>query len=308
MFKLKPNFWGSKNITFFSLMLYPLSLITMFLFKIKSLNKGKKFKIPIICIGNIYIGGTGKTPLAIKVHEIVSVLKKDSAFIKKYYDYLEDEISLLKQKGKVYAFKSRIKSIKKLVEDKYELAILDDGFQDFSIKKDISILCFNSKQGVGNGMVIPAGPLREPIQGIKRADCVMINGNKLEIFENNLLKHNPSLEIFYFKYELLNFQKYKNKKLIPFAGIGNPNNFFDILHENNLICTKTFCFPDHHKFTDKELEKLINEAKKNNAILITTEKDYLRINKRFQSSINYLKINLKIQNENKFLNFIKKKL
>ena len=308
MFKLKPNFWGSKNITFFSLMLYPLSLITMFLFKIKSLNKGKKFKIPIICIGNIYIGGTGKTPLAIKVHEIVSVLKKDSAFIKKYYNYLEDEISLLKQKGKVYAFKSRIKSIKKLVEDKYELAILDDGFQDFSIKKDISILCFNSKQGVGNGMVIPAGPLREPIQGIKRADCVMINGNKLEIFENNLLKHNPSLEIFYFKYELLNFQKYKNKKLIPFAGIGNPNNFFDILHENNLICTKTFCFPDHHKFTDKELEKLINEAKKNNAILITTEKDYLRINKRFQSSINYLKINLKIQNENKFLNFIKKKL
>ena len=308
MFKLKPNFWGSKNITLFSLILYPLSLITMFFFKIKSLNKGKKFKIPIICIGNIYIGGTGKTPLAIKVHEIVSVLKKDSAFIKKYYNYLEDEISLLKQKGKVYAFKSRIKSIKKLVEDKYELAILDDGFQDFSIKKDISILCFNSKQGVGNGMVIPAGPLREPIQGIKRADCVMINGNKLEIFENNLLKHNPSLEIFYFKYELLNFQKYKNKKLIPFAGIGNPNNFFDILHENNLICTKTFCFPDHHKFTDKELEKLINEAKKNNAILITTEKDYLRINKRFQSSINYLKINLKIQNENKFLNFIKKKL
>ena len=308
MFKLKPNFWGSKNITLFSLILYPLSLITMFFFKIKSLNKGKKFKIPIICIGNIYIGGTGKTPLAIKVHEIVSVLKKDSAFIKKYYNYLEDEISLLKQKGKVYAFKSRIKSIKKLVEDKYELAILDDGFQDFSIKKDISILCFNSKQGVGNGMVIPAGPLREPIQGIKRADCVMINGDKLEIFENNLLKHNPSLEIFYFKYELLNFQKYRNKKLIPFAGIGNPNNFFDILHENNLICTKTFCFPDHHKFTDKELEKLINEAKKNNAILITTEKDYLRINKRFQSSINYLKINLKIQNENKFLNFIKKKL
>ena len=308
MFKLKPNFWGSKNITLFSLILYPLSLVTMFFFKIKSLNKGKKFKIPIICIGNIYIGGTGKTPLAIKVHEIVSVLKKDSAFIKKYYDYLEDEISLLKQKGKVYAFKSRIKSIKKLVEDKYELAILDDGFQDFSIKKDISILCFNSKQGVGNGMVIPAGPLREPIQGIKRADCVMINGNKLEIFENNLLKHNPSLEIFYFKYELLNFQKYKNKKLIPFAGIGNPNNFFDILHENNLICTKTFCFPDHHKFTDKELEKLINEAKKNNAILITTEKDYLRINKKFQSSINYLKINLKIQNESKFLNFIKKKL
>ena len=308
MFKLKPNFWGSKNITFFSLMLYPLSLITIFFFKIKSLNRGKKFKIPIICIGNIYIGGTGKTPLAIKVHEIVSVLKKDSAFIKKYYNYLEDEISLLKQKGKVYAFKSRIKSIKKLVEDKYELAILDDGFQDFSIKKDISILCFNSKQGVGNGMVIPAGPLREPMQGVKRADCVMINGDKLEIFENNLLKHNPSLEIFYFKYELLNFQKYKNKKLIPFAGIGNPNNFFDILHENNLICTKTFCFPDHHKFTDNELEKLINEAKKNNAILITTEKDYLRINKRFQSSINYLKINLKIQNENKFLNFIKKKL
>ena len=171
--------------------LYPLSLITIFFFKIKSLNRGKKFKIPIICIGNIYIGGTGKTPLAIKVHEIVSALKKDSAFIKKYYNYLEDEISLLKQKGKVYAFKSRIKSIKKLVEDKYELAILDDGFQDFSIKKDISILCFNSKQGVGNGMVIPAGPLREPIQGVKRAECVMIKGDKLEIFEKNLLKQNP---------------------------------------------------------------------------------------------------------------------
>ena len=308
MFKLKPNFWENKNITFFSLLFYPLSLITIFFFKIKSFNKGTKFKIPIICIGNIYIGGTGKTPLAIKVHEIVSSLKKNAAFIKKYYSYLEDEISLLEQKGKVYAFKNRIECIEKLVEDKYELAILDDGFQDFSIKKDISIVCFNSKQNIGNGMVMPAGPLREPIQGIERADCVMINGHKLEVFENNLLKHNPSLEVFYFKYELLNFEKYKYKKLIAFAGIGNPKNFFQILDENNLICVKTLSFPDHHKFTDDELENLINEAKTYNAILVTTEKDYLRINNKFKSEINFLKINLKIENEKEFLNFIKKKL
>lgn len=308
MFKIKPKFWDKKYLTFLSVIFYPISIILILIFKLKSLKKGEKFSIPVICIGNIYVGGTGKTPLAMKLYDIIASFNKRPAFVKKYYNYLDDEISLLKQKGKVYFFNSRIKCIKELIKDHYQVAILDDGFQDFSVQKDISIITMNSKQLFGNKMVIPAGPLRETISGIKRADCVMINGKKELSIENNLKSHNPSLKIFYFKYELLNYERFKNKKIIAFAGIGNPNNFFDILKEYNLKGIKFLSFPDHHKFSKNEIQEILNLSKTNNALLLTTEKDHLRLNDDLKSKIYFLKINLKIENENNFLNFIKEKI
>ena len=308
MFKIKPKFWDKKYLTFLSVIFYPISIILILIFKLKSLKKGEKFSIPVICIGNIYVGGTGKTPLAIKLYDIIASFNKKPAFVKKYYNYLDDEISLLKQKGKVYFLNSRIKCIKELIKDHFQVAILDDGFQDFSVQKDISIITMNSKQLFGNKMVIPAGPLRETISGIKRADCVMINGKKELSIENDLKSHNPSLKIFYFKYELLNYERFKDKKIIAFAGIGNPNNFFDILKEYNLNSIKFLSFPDHHKFSKNEIQEILNLSKTNNALLVTTEKDHLRLNDDFKSKIYFLKINLKIDNENNFLNFIKEKI
>ena len=121
--------------------------------------------------------------------------------------------------------------------NKHDAAILDDGFQDFSIKPNFSILCFNSKQMIGNGLIIPAGPLRESLRAIKRADCIIINGNKNLEFENKIFEitKNKNFKLFYSKYKIKNIDKFRNKKITAFAGIGNPSNFFELLKENIYI-------------------------------------------------------------------------
>ena len=175
----KPNFWDRKNISFFSILLFPVSFLVIALNLCKKFFvKKNKTSLPVICVGNIYVGGTGKTPLTIEIFDILQKLKKNPAFIRKKYDSHRDETSLQKQTGSVYENSKRIKAIDEAIEKGKNVLILDDGFQDFSISKDLSIICFNEKQWIGNGLVIPAGPLREKLSAIKRAECVVINGNK----------------------------------------------------------------------------------------------------------------------------------
>ena len=300
----KPKFWDRKGKSFLTIILFPVSLIYLLAIYLKSkIVHQNKFKIPIVCIGNIYIGGTGKTPISIEIFKIFKSIKKNPAFIKKYYPYLIDEKNLLENFGKVFFKKKRVECIKNLINENYDIAILDDGFQDFSIKKSLSILCFNSKQQIGNGFILPSGPLREKLSSIKRASCILINGEKDILFENQILKFNPYVQIFYFKYELLIDDHLRNKKIVAFAGIANPNNFFDLLKDNKLKLIQTFSFPDHHDFSFNELEKIRNTAIKEDAILITTEKDYYRIGER-NLNINFAKLNIKFENFDKFKKFI----
>ncbi len=303
----KPEFWDYPNLSIWTILLYPFSLIFSFAFFINRLFKvQKKFPIPIICIGNIYLGGTGKTPLALEVFKIIKSLKKNPGFIKKGYDYLHDEIQMLKNIGEVFTNKDRKKAINSLILSDHDVAILDDGFQDFAIKKDFSVLCFNSKQLIGNGFVIPSGPLRENFSSIKKADCILINGDKNLEFENKINKINKSLKIFYSKYKIKNLEKFKNKKIIAFAGIGNPKNFFDLLKINNIDVKKTISFPDHYNYTESDYNSLITSD--HDALIVTTEKDYSRIDERMKKNFNYIELDLEIENKNEFINLIKSKL
>ena len=104
-----------------------------------------------------------------KFLKITKLLGKKPAFVKKYYDYLEDEITMLKKIGRIFVSKNRTEAIESLIENKNDLAILDDGFQDFTINKNLSIVCFNQKQWIGNGFIIPSGPLREKLSAIKKS-------------------------------------------------------------------------------------------------------------------------------------------
>ena len=185
----KPEFWDRSKLSIWSIILYPFSLLFLIIsLGAKFLKIKKKFPIPIVCVGNIYTGGTGKTPLALEIFKITKSYGKNPAFVKKGYDYLYDEIQMLDKAGKTYSDKNRKEAIKSLISDKYDVAILDDGFQDLSIEKDFSILCFNSRQLIGNGFLIPAGPLRESFNSIKKADCVLINGDRNIEFENKINK------------------------------------------------------------------------------------------------------------------------
>ena len=303
----KPNYWD-KQIGLISIILLPVTLIVLIIiFLKKKLTKSKKFNIPIVCIGNIYIGGTGKTPTSILLANELSKLRRKPAIIRKYYKDHIDEYNLIKNNAQsLITNENRIEALKEAEISNFDIAILDDGLQDYRIKKNLSIVCFNYNQLIGNGLVLPSGPLRENLSALKNADIVIINGAKNINFENKILNINKKLEIFYSHYKPINLDQFKDKKLFAIAGIGNPKNFFQLIEQNNLKIEKKLTFPDHYKFSKTEIQKIINEAKNNNCQIIMTEKDYFKINHYNLKEANYLKVSLVINEIGKLINRINK--
>ena len=305
----KPKFWDSSRFSFWAILFFPISILFLLFSFINKYKISKKFPIPVICVGNIYVGGTGKTPLASEIFKITKSLGKNPAFVKKYYDYLKDEITMLKKVGTTFVSKSRKEAIESLIKNKNDIAILDDGFQDYTIKKNFSVVCFNQKQWIGNGLVIPSGPLRERITAVNRSDCIVINGERNIKIEDQIYKKNKNAKIFYSKYKPVDINRFKDKQIYAFSGIGNPSNFFDLLKENNLNLIGTNSFPDHYHFAVPDLEMLIKKINsEKNQILLTTEKDYFRIHDNFKTHFQYLKIELEIENKDNFIELIKKNI
>ena len=303
----KPKFWKTKN--FLSFILYPLSLITYLINFLKEFSIKKNFEIKTICIGNIFVGGTGKTSLAIEINELLRK-KFKTVFIKKNYENQSDEINLLRNKGKIISLDNRENALLTAIKKKYQVTILDDGLQQKNINYDLKIVCFNSDDAFGNGYMFPAGPLRESIKEIKNYDLAFLNGEK----KNNKIKSklkslNKNLEIFEGKYKPLNLKNFDlKKKYLMFCGIGNPHEFSQTLIKYKFnICDK-IVYPDHHQLTDVDLKKLKDRAKKEKLTLITTEKDFFRLSKIQRKNIKFLKIKLEITNKNKFKKILISKL
>ena len=302
----KPKFWDKPSLL--SFLLYPLSLIyLLFLGLKKSLSSKSVFGVPIICVGNIYVGGTGKTPLSILITKELSKIKKKPVIIRKFYSSHSDEYKMIKnERVNLITNNNRENAIKEALKTKFDTIILDDGLQDFKISPNCKIVCFNQKQKIGNGFSLPAGPLRESLKSIKNSNLILINGDKDIEFEKKLLKYNAKIKIYYSVYKAINTEKFKNKKILALAGIGNPENFIDLLKESNLNIKKKNIFPDHYNFSKSELSSIIFKAKKNNFCIVTTEKDYFRIKDYNLVEIEYLKTELVIENKKQFLEDIMK--
>jgi tetraacyldisaccharide 4'-kinase len=193
-----------------------------------------------------------------------------------------------------------VEAIEKAQIDKFDCAVLDDGFQDSSVFKDLNIICFNQDQLIGNGMSIPSGPLREPFSSIKNSQIILINGESNESFEKKIKAVSKNISIYYSNYVPTNLNYFKDQNLLAFAGIGNPDNFFSLLEKNNLNIIKKIPFPDHYQYTIKELNDLVNFSAKNNLKIITTEKDYCRIKNYNIQQIQYLHVDLEIKNKEEF--------
>jgi len=302
----KPKFWDKKYHTFFSIILWPISFLYQIVISIKETAASKKkFSIPVICVGNIYLGGTGKTPLSIKIWEIFKDEKRP-VVLKKNYKNHQDEIELIKKYCKILVSDKRSDGINRAIEKNFDLVIMDDGFQDFEIVKNLNIICFNNQQGIGNGYTIPSGPLRENLKSLKKCQIILINGKKNLQFEEKLKIYNNKLEFFYFNYFIKNVNEFKNKKLIPFAGIGNPENFFQLLKDSHLNIVKEINFPDHYEYKQADLDNLVAMENKYKAKLVTTEKDYLRISPFNRRRFEMLPIKVNIHEEKKFSQSIKK--
>jgi len=306
----KPTFWDLKKPNFLSYLLIPFSLpIILRNFLFYFLKKKKISKIKTICVGNIYLGGTGKTPLTIKISQILKREGIKVATIKKNYLNQKDEQLLLKQKTSLIIADSRKDAINQGINEKYDILVFDDGLQESKIDFDIKLVCFKSKIWIGNGQLIPAGPMREKISSLKRFDAVFLNG-KLDNFdkiEKQIKNINLDIKIFKTFYKVLNIETYNlDSKYLIFSGIGDPFSFKDILVENKFNVVREIIFPDHYDYNLNDLEKIQNIAKNENLKIITTEKDFMKIPEEFKKEINFLTIDLVIQDEKKLIELLTK--
>ena len=305
----KPDFWDYKQPNFLSYMLLPLTLpiiINNFFISLKKNSNNQNIKK--ICIGNIYIGGTAKTPLSIKINQILKKLNLKTGIIKKFYKNQVDEQKLLSNKAQLYCFDKRKMALDKAIKDNLEIVIFDDGLQDSSINYDLSFVCFNVVKWIGNGFLIPAGPLREKIESISKYDAIFLNGNEEDTSDLKLLikKYNKNIKIFETYYKPININKFNDKnKYVIFSGIGNPESFKKTLTKNNFNIIKEIKFPDHYRYTQKDIDKIKLQAINLNAKILTTEKDFVKLNDNAADGIEFLEIELVIKEENELINFIK---
>jgi len=310
-----PKFWGRKNLL--SSLLVPISWVYRGgTFISKTLYHPFTASVPVLCVGNLNIGGSGKTPVAISIGKIIKRAGYTPHFLTRGYGGslrkptqvdprqhtakdVGDEALLLSQVAPVWIGANRAVTASLACAAGANYLIMDDGFQNLSLKHDLSLLVIDGKTAFGNGRVLPAGPLREDINsGIRRADAIVLIGEDTKSIAQNI-----NLPILQARIQPINTEELHRKKLIAFAGIGRPEKFFDTLRRLPCELILERKFSDHHRFKYSELEEMLTVAKKYDASLITTEKDFVRIPIRYQSSVNVLKVEIKWENEsldNKF--------
>ena len=306
----KPKFWDQKKPNTLAYLLLPVSILLRLIKSLKIRSKFIKPKIQTICVGNIYLGGTGKTSLSIKINEMLSKKKIKSCFVKKFYSNQYDEQKLLESRGKLFTSSTRINAINLAVNEGYQVAILDDGLQDNSISYDLSFVCFNNLNWIGNGLTIPAGPLRQNINSLKSYKHVFLNGNleNLENIKRHVFEINPNINFHIGKYIPLNINEFnKDNKYLVFSGIGNHKTFVSMLKNYGINVVKDIEFPDHYKYTNYDINKIIDLSNGLGYKIITTEKDYLRLDRDKIDNINFIKSELKILDEDKLISTILKK-
>ena len=302
----KPQFWDYKKPNFIAYFLWPISITLQLLNSLKktTISKKKFNNIKTIGIGNIYIGGTGKTSLSLKVFEILEKKKLKTCFIKKDYINQKDEQEILEKKGKLFKSNKRVIALQNAIKEKYEVAIFDDGLQDQTINYDLSFICFNNLNWIGNGLTIPSGPLRENLNNIQNYSDIFINGNleNLENIKNEILKINSNANIYVGRYIPQNLDKLDIKKsYLVFSGIGNHKTFLSMLRINNFNIIKDIEFPDHYSYSKNDIDKIITISKDLNCKILTTEKDFIRLKNYMTDKIQFISSKLEILNEEKFL-------
>ncbi len=312
MIKVKPKFWDLKKPNYLSYLLLPFTIPIILNNYFLSFKKKRNIgNIKTICLGNIYVGGTAKTPLTIKLNQILRKLNFKTASIKKFYKSQIDEQKLLADKSILYCNKNRKNALRDALNNNIDVAIFDDGLQDRYLTYDISFVCFSSANWIGNGFLIPSGPLREKLKSVQKYDAIFLTGNE----ENNshikdsLRKIDKGIKIFETYYKPTNINQFNNEDAyLIFSGIGDPDNFKKTLLKYKLNIVKEMKFSDHYQYKLKDLSKIKSIAAKLNAKIITTEKDFVKIPQGNRDKIKFLEIDLVIKKQDELISFIKSKI
>lgn len=300
--------------------LVPFSWLYCLFFFIKfysSLLTKKKVSVPVICIGNVVAGGTGKTPMALAIAKLLEDAGKKIAFLSRgyggnlsTYDHIikvdnekhhasqvGDEPLLLSAKAATYICIDRYKSALKAIEDGSTLLIMDDGMQNNTLHKDCNILVIDSNYFIGNGFLLPAGPMREPLWHIlSRTDMVILIGGK-KVFRKHPFKGFKG-KVFYAESKIaVPAHIKKAKKCVLLTAIARPYRVVDSLKESNIEVFHHFSYPDHYCFSIKDIEGAIKYAKNAKLPLVTTLKDIVKIPQQYKKNFVVLKHNIELDEE-----------
>lgn len=309
-----PSHWNKVNFT--SLILYPLGLIYGLVSALRiAFTKPCKTSAHVICIGNLTAGGSGKTPTAVAIAQILQQQGHLVCFLTRGYGgklqktlvssqhtaaEVGDEPLILARQAPVVVDRNRVEGAQIAILNHADTLIMDDGFQNPYLYKDISLLVIDGEYGLGNCFCIPSGPLREFITlGRKRIQAVILLGNDT----HNVLRFFPEIPVFKGRITPLK-PAITNPQVIAFAGIGRPEKFYNSLRQCGLNPIKTYDFPDHHFYTETELQKLISEAQKLSADLYTTAKDIVKIPQSLRPKFKVLEIGVEWDNAAALASFL----
>lgn len=314
-----PKYWQSNSLV--SKFLAPIGWVYGNLTQARlKLVKPKKADVPVICVGNITAGGTGKTPVSISIAKLLGIEMYHPYFVTRGYGgqlqnvivnnkkhsaaEVGDEPLLLSQQAPVVVNADRYAGAELAVKNGADVIIMDDGFQNPTLCKDLSFLVFDGTYGIGNGKIIPAGPLRETFaDGIKRADALIILGK-----DKHNLAERSGLPVFFGHTEAVQTCNIENPNVVAFAGIGHPQKFYHTLSLQGFNIAEAIDFPDHHFYTREELEKILEKAKALKAEVYTTSKDYVKIPHFLQKEIKVLEVAVVWDNPEELTEFIRKKI
>lgn len=315
-----PDYWQSGPTAAIGHLLSPLGALYAMVTSLRASRQPSwEAPIPVICLGNLVMGGAGKTLVGTHLaRQLIKIGHNPHIVIRGYGGALSrptqvdadthrhhdvgDEALLYAEMTPTWAGADRVASAKCAVDAGADVIIMDDGFQNPSLAKTMSILIFDGNYGVGNGYGFPAGPLREFLgSGIKRADGIVGIGQ----LPQSILSAAHDKPVFIADtVSTSDNEELKGKRIVAFAGIGRPQKFFDSLSAAGADIVHLARFPDHHNYTDAEIRNLKKEAAIKSATLVTTAKDYVRLSPEMKQTVRAFHVDIKWQNTSAFFDFV----
>ncbi len=284
-----PDFWQEDGLT--ARLLTPLGMVYGLLGTMRRrLVTPKTVSIPVICIGNLTVGGAGKTPTAIAIAKRLTAMGESPHMLTRGYggqargpvlvdpachdaEEVGDEALLLAMAAPCWVARDRVAGAKAALNAGASVIILDDGFQNPHLAHDFDFVVIDGAVGFGNNRLMPAGPLRETVAaGLARADALVVIGdNRRETIDTALPVLHADLR------QAADAPNLKQKPVVAFAGIGRPEKFFETLQTLGAIIVDVHAFPDHYRYKPSEIEEILEQARQVDAVCVTTEKDHVRL-------------------------------
>jgi tetraacyldisaccharide 4'-kinase len=303
-----PDFWSSRRVL--STLLVPAGCVYALATRQRVRKPGWRAPVPVICAGNIGIGGAGKTPVALALARMLAATGRNPHFLTRGYRGREagplrveaarhdaravgDEPLLLARAAPTWVARDRAAGARAAAEAGAGCIVMDDGHQNPSLVKDLALVVVDGGYGFGNERVIPAGPLREPVSaGIARADAIVLVG----VDETEAARHFAGKPVHGARIVPdESGQRFAGKTVVAFCGIGRPDKFFATLKSLGARIAEEMPYPDHHAFSDEEIMFILEIAAKHEAVAVTTEKDHARLSPDARRMVETLPVRIEFE-------------